>query len=146
MSTATGERLKHLTSSRDLLYQLPTDTFFELPGRPNVIYCIKDYTKDKIKGALEARGEMGFLFKAFETGQIGPRRLARMASAGEKPRNTTIHEWLDWTVTAAEAECDGDYVSHRVLLLFVPKLFDIVAKDVMPVPQKEEGEAGRAPC
>jgi hypothetical protein len=42
-----------------------------------------------------ARPLTGFLFKAFETGQIGPRRLERMLGANA-PRNATIHEYLDW--------------------------------------------------
>lgn len=47
----------------------------------------------QVKGAAEARQEVGFLFKAFETGQIGPRRLARMIGENT-PRNATIHEYL----------------------------------------------------
>jgi hypothetical protein len=39
--------------------QLPCDKFFELPGRPNVVYTIKDYSADKAKGAAEARAEAG---------------------------------------------------------------------------------------
>lgn len=103
-----------LHRSRERLFSLPCDAFFELPGRPNVMFCIRDYTQgDKAKGAEAARGEVPFLFKAFETGQIGPRRLARMGPA-ERPRNTTIHEYLDWTVTAVEAREDGDYVSSSM--------------------------------
>lgn len=109
MSTASGERLRMLHESRKQLYSLPTDVLFELPGRPNVVYMIKDYSKDPTQGAQEARSEVSFLFKAFETGQIGPRRLARMT--GEKPRASTIHEYLDWTVTAIEAHNEGEYVS-----------------------------------
>ncbi len=117
MSIAYGERLQYLNGTRKSLYALPCDELFELPGRPNVLYCLKDYTKDKVQGALDCRSEVQFLFKAFETGQKGPRRLARMA---DRPRNTTIHEYLDWTVTAAEAKDDGDYVSCKsdVQLIF----------------------------
>jgi hypothetical protein len=43
--------------------QLPCDKLFELPGRPNVLYTLKNYSYDKVKGAVEARGEAGFLFK-----------------------------------------------------------------------------------
>lgn len=109
MSTAWGERLEMLHESRKLLYTLPTDMLFELPGRPNVIYALRDYRADKEAGARECRSDMPFLFKAFETGQIGPRRLSRLA--GDKPRNATIHEYLDWTVTGVEAKQEGEYVS-----------------------------------
>ena len=111
MSTAYGERLQLLHASRATLFELPVDKLFELPGRPGVLWTIKDYTGgDKAERAEEARSEAGFLFKAFETGQIGPRRLARMAD-DKRPRTATIHEYLDWTVTAAEAQREGDYVS-----------------------------------
>jgi hypothetical protein len=110
MSTAWGERLEMLHESRKRLYSLPTDVLFELPGRPNVLYAIKDYRADKTAGAAECRSDMPFLFKAFETGQIGPRRLSRMVGEN-KPRNATIHEYLDWTVTGVEAKNEGEYVS-----------------------------------
>eukprot|EP00882_Tetradesmus_deserticola_P021376 GHRQ01023145.1.p1 GENE.GHRQ01023145.1~~GHRQ01023145.1.p1 ORF type:complete len:132 (+),score=31.87 GHRQ01023145.1:287-682(+) len=109
MSTAWGERLDKLHESRQLLYTLPVDQLHELPGRPNVVFSIKDYREDKVQGALECRSDMPFLFKAFETGQIGPRRLSRLV--GDKPRNATIHEYLDWTVTGVEAQQEGEYVS-----------------------------------
>lgn len=99
-----------LHESRKRLYSLPTDVLFELPGRPNVLYAIKDYRADKTAGAAECRSDMPFLFKAFETGQIGPRRLSRMVGEN-KPRNATIHEYLDWTVTGVEAKNEGEYVS-----------------------------------
>jgi hypothetical protein len=113
MSTAWGERLQMLHASRSALDALPTDQLFELPGRPNVMYSIKDYRADKLAGAQECRSDMSFLFKAFETGQIGPRRLTRLVGEN-KPRNATIHEYLDWTVTGKEAATEGDYVSSRV--------------------------------
>ena len=75
-----------------------------------MLYTIKDYSQDPAAGAAEARQEANFLFKAFETGQVGPRRLARLI--GEKaPRSATIHEYLDWTVTAYEAQDDAAFVS-----------------------------------
>lgn len=113
MSTAWGERLQSLNASRPLLYDLPVDQLHELPGRPNVVYCIRDYRAEpKSAQALEARSDMPFLFKAFETGQIGPRRLSRLA--GDRPRSMTIHEYLDWTVTGMEAKQDGEYVSKHM--------------------------------
>lgn len=110
MSTARGDRLQHLHQSRQTLLELPCNELHELPGRPNVVYTIKNYSSDTVDGAQEARNDVPFLFKAFETGQIGPRRLARMAG-DKRPRTTTIHEYLDWTVTARTAKEDGDYVS-----------------------------------
>lgn len=110
MSTAWGERLQMLHESRKKLDALPTDLLIELAGRPNVMYAIKDYRADKAAGAQECRSDMSFLFKAFETGQIGPRRLTRLVGEN-KPRNATIHEYLDWTVTGKEASTEGDYVS-----------------------------------
>uniref|UniRef100_A0A383V5Q1 N-acetyltransferase domain-containing protein n=1 Tax=Tetradesmus obliquus TaxID=3088 RepID=A0A383V5Q1_TETOB len=120
MSTAWGERLDKLHESRKLLYTLPVDQYHELPGRPNVVFSIKDYREDKVQGALECRSDMPFLFKAFETGQIGPRRLSRLV--GDKPRNATIHEYLDWTVTGVEAKQEGEYdFSGFRLLVLLPR-------------------------
>jgi hypothetical protein len=121
MSTARGDRLRELWASRDLLSKVPTDLLLELPGRPAVLWCVRDYTSadwadpdggaERGKGQAElARGDAPFLFKAFETGQIGPRRLARLAPE-QRPRAATIHEYLDWTVTGRKAAQDGDYVS-----------------------------------
>jgi len=99
--------------------QLPCDKLFELPGRPNVLYTIKNYSYDKTQGAAECRQEAGFMFRAFETGQIGPRRLARMLGENA-PRNATIHEYLDWTCTAHESQDDTEYdfSGFRIVLLY----------------------------
>eukprot|EP00775_Hariotina_reticulata_P010975 gene10975-11130_t len=117
MSTAWGERLEVLHEARKQICVLPCDAFFELPGRPNVVWSLKNYTPDKVAGAQECRSDMPFLFKAFETGQIGPRRLSRLV--GDKPRNATIHEYLDWTVTGVEAKAEGEYdfSGFRLLVL-----------------------------
>lgn len=61
-------------------------------------------------GAALCRHDAPFLFKAFETGQIGPKRLAKMSKGA--PRVFTIHEYLDWTVTGLEAVNDGDLVRY----------------------------------
>jgi hypothetical protein len=61
------------------------------------------------EAALQARADLPFLFKAFETGQIGPKRMAKMH--GGKPRMATIHEYLDWTLTAQAAQEDDELVS-----------------------------------
>ena len=52
------------------------------------------------------------MFKAFEMGQIGPKKLAKMH--GGAPRVATIHEYLDWTFTCAAAETDGELVRVQV--------------------------------
>jgi hypothetical protein len=84
---------------------------FELPGRPHVVYMLRSYadTPNAEEAAQTARNDMPFLFKAFETGQIGPKRMAKMH--GGKPRTSTIHEYLDWTVTAQAAQEDDELVS-----------------------------------
>lgn len=110
MSTATGERRLMLAATRGALHKLPCNEFFELPGRPHVMYQLRSYANaaDAADAALQARNEVPFLFKAFETGQIGPKRLAKMH--GGKPRMATIHEYLDWTVTASSADADDELV------------------------------------
>ncbi|KXZ47480.1 hypothetical protein GPECTOR_35g918 [Gonium pectorale] len=119
MSTAQGERRLRLAASRSLLYSLPANELFELPGRPHVVYQLRSYanTGNAEEAAQQARNDAPFLFKAFETGQIGPKRLARIH--GDKPRVATIHEYLDWTVTAQAAEGDDelDFGGFRVLLI-----------------------------
>ena len=114
MSTARGERRISLQGTRATLSQLPCNEFFELPGRPHVFYQLRDYgdTKDGCYSAFEAaqqaRADAPFIFKAFETGQIGPKRMAKIH--GGKPRMATIHEYLDWTITAQTAEADDELV------------------------------------
>ncbi|GLC45090.1 hypothetical protein PLESTB_001467200 [Pleodorina starrii] len=119
MSTAQGERRLRLAATRSLLYQLPSNELFELPGRPHVVYQLRSYAHSASadEAAQQARNDSPFLFKAFETGQIGPKRLARMH--GDKPRVATIHEYLDWTVTAQAAEGDDelDFDGFRVLVI-----------------------------
>jgi hypothetical protein len=113
MSTAQGERRLRLAATRSLLYTLPSNELFELPGRPHVVYQLRTYSNsgNAEEAAQQARVDSPFLFKAFETGQIGPKRLARMH--GDKPRVATIHEYLDWTVTAQAAEGDDELVSAK---------------------------------
>jgi hypothetical protein len=108
MSTAQGERRLRLYESRQLLQQLPSNEAFELPGKPSVVYQVRDYSRDKVQGALNARADVPFLFKAFETGQLNPKRLAKLS--GGAPRQSTIHEYLDWTVTAEEGRSDDELV------------------------------------
>ncbi|MEW5308633.1 MAG: hypothetical protein WDW38_000576 [Sanguina aurantia] len=107
MSTANGQRRHHLALSRTALHALPCNTLFELPGAP----------ARPAEAALGARSDIPFLFKAFETGQIGPKRLSKIH--GGKPRMATIHEYLDWTVTAVQAEMDDelDFGGFRVIVV-----------------------------
>ena len=98
------EKARH----RQALLNLPTGEFFELPGRPNVAYELRDYTKDKRAGRQYARLELPFLFRAFETGQAPPPRPG--TKKAEEPRAATIHEYLDWTVTAEDAEQEDELV------------------------------------
>lgn len=112
MSQAKGERRLALQQAQSLLSRLPLNELFELPGRPHVVYQIRSYASHNATeaeaAAKLAREDAPFLFKAFETGQIGPKRLAKIH--GDKPRMATIHEYLDWTVTAQAAAEDDELV------------------------------------
>lgn len=110
MSTATGDRRTNLKSTRSLLYQIPLNELFELPGRPHVVYQLRSYAghANEEEATMHARNDVPFLFKAFETGQIGPKRMAKMH--GGKARVFTIHEYLNWTVTAQSTDADDELV------------------------------------
>ncbi|PNH08908.1 hypothetical protein TSOC_004506 [Tetrabaena socialis] len=142
MSTAQGERRLRLAATRALLYSLPANELFELPGRPHVVYQLRSYsnTGSTEEAALQARNDSPFLFKAFETGQIGPKRLAR--TKGDKPRTATIHEYLDWTVTAQAAEGDDelDFGGFRVLVI-LPRY-----RSGWPPPGGDVPDAPGEPC
>eukprot|EP00798_Chlamydomonas_sp_ICE-L_P015212 gene15212-21289_t len=119
MSTATGKRRLNLKASRDNLLHLPLNDLFELPGRPHVCFQLRNYASDVdyLKTAELARCEVPFLFKAFEAGQIGPKRLSKLH--GGAPRISTIHEYLDWTVTAQGANADDELDFGGFLVLCV---------------------------
>lgn len=73
----------------------------EIPSRPHVCYKLLNYgDKSLPDGAKCAREDMPFLFKAFESGQTPPHRLQKLHGNARQP---TIHEYLDWTCTAADA-------------------------------------------
>ena len=112
MSRARGERRLFLLSSRPLIDKLPLWELFELPGRPHVVYQIRTYAnaESPTDAAARAREDMPFLFRAFETHQVGPRRLDKMTHG--QARTATIHEYLDWTVTAQAANEDDELVSQ----------------------------------
>jgi len=74
-----------------------------------VVYELKDYSKQSPEqGRADARTDAPFLFKAFETGQAPPPRPG--TKKAEQPRAATIHEYLDWTVTASEPQHPDDLV------------------------------------
>lgn len=45
MSQAAGSRRQQLLDARQTLLNFNPNEFFELPGRPNVIYTIGDYSR-----------------------------------------------------------------------------------------------------
>jgi hypothetical protein len=110
MSTASGERRLRLAASRQTLFTLPLYELFELPGRPHVVWMLTSYAD--APNAEQARNDIPFLFRSFESGQVGPKRMAKLH--GGKPRMSTIHEYLDWTVTAQAAQEDDELVSDGV--------------------------------
>lgn len=111
-------RRKVLREARRPLMDMPVDHMFEIPGRPNVVLQIKNYSApNAAEGRQRARSDIPFLFKAFETGQAPPPRPG--TKKAEVPRAATIHEYLDWTVTASEAEDPDelDFGGFRVVVL-----------------------------
>jgi len=88
-------RSELLKKARALLHSIPPKEFFEVPGKADVLFELRDYSADIAKGAETARTEIPFLFKPFEVGQKPPPRDSSYS------REPTIHEYLDWTVTAA---------------------------------------------
>ena len=92
-------RRAQLKAARDKANELPCSEPIELAGRPNVYYEIRDYAlPNKVEGAKAARADVPYLFKSFETGQARPPRPG--TKNAQLPRAATIHEYLDWTVTA----------------------------------------------
>ena len=76
-----------------------------------MVFALRDYSQpDPTTGRQNARAEVPFLFKAFESGQAPPPRPG--TKKAEQPRAATIHEYLDWTVTASEAT-DPDELVRR---------------------------------
>jgi len=92
---------------------------WEIPGRPAVVFSVKDYRREENQeGRRAARDELPFLFKAFEQGQAPPPRPG--TKKADVPRAATIHEYLDWTVTASEPQDPDelDFEGFRVLALY----------------------------
>ena len=95
-----------MAQARKKLREIPRRELFELTGRPTVAYEVRDYGVPD--GRRLARFELPFLFKAFEYGQAGPPRPG--SKNASEPRAATIHEYLDWTVTAEEPKQSVDLV------------------------------------
>lgn len=85
------------------------------------MFAVRDYSKPdtarELSGRDAARKDAPFLFKAFETGQPRPPQPGSKRAAA--PRAFTIHEYLDWTVTAPEPVGldDLDFGGFRVIVL-----------------------------
>ncbi len=98
-----------LRAARQQLFQLPSIQYFEIAGRPSLVYQIRDYSQKDSGGAAQARQDVPFLFKAFETGQVPPPRFGTKRYLEARP--VTIHEYLDWTVTAVDNSAEDEIVS-----------------------------------
>ncbi|GMH37374.1 hypothetical protein BSKO_05247 [Bryopsis sp. KO-2023] len=124
--------------ARAQLYEVPSHQLVELPGRPNVVYELRDYSRDQQTGAEKARKELPFLFRPFEVGQRPPPREGSVEAS--IPRESTIHEYLDWTVTAKPVvrEENLDFSGFRVICL-LPRL-----RPNWPAPGAYENETPKA--
>lgn len=109
-----GEASKQslIQAARRGLCELPQNELHEIPGRPSVVYELRNYSGGQ-QGAQRARSEVPFLFKPFEVGQPPP----PPPEVDRVPRQSTIHEYLDWTVTAAPSGPGEDLVSADVAQL-----------------------------
>ena len=93
-------RRDYLKEIRATVDKIPSGHWWEVPGNANVIFAMRDYrSEDIMQGRRMARDELPFLFKAFEQGQAPPPRPG--TKKADLPRAATIHEYLDWTVTAS---------------------------------------------
>lgn len=115
------QRRSQLLAARGRANELPCHEPFELAGRPNVYYELRDYSQpNKLDGSKQARSDVPYLFKSFETGQARPPRPG--TKNAQLPRAATIHEYLDWTVTAqgSQAVDELDFSGFRTIVL-VPR-------------------------
>jgi hypothetical protein len=70
---STSKRRQELRLARRILFELPKNELFEVAGHPTVMYELRDYRQHplgKEEGIKTARADIGFMFKAFETGQV----------------------------------------------------------------------------
>ncbi len=74
MSDFSNSLRRHeLRQARQVLFTLPRNEMFEVAGQPMVYYELRDYRhhpQGKEEGIKTARADVGFMFKAFETGQV----------------------------------------------------------------------------
>lgn len=113
-SQADDVRRDKLQAARDSVSLLPCNEPFELAGRPNVYYELRNYAEPgKVDGAKQARSEIPYLFKSFETGQARPPRPG--TKNAQLPRAATIHEYLDWTVTSLKSTAHDELVREMCL-------------------------------
>lgn len=103
-----------LKQARAALFKIPAHEYFEVPGKADVLYELRDYSLDPERGAEKARLDIPFLFKPFEVGQKPPSSKGRELHFGREP---TIHEYLDWTVTAATLDTLVQILEISVALL-----------------------------
>jgi len=112
-------RRAFLKGIRETVDGIPSGHNWEVPGNANVVFAMRDYrSEDIMKGRKLARDELPFLFKAFEQGQAPPPRPG--TKKADLPRAATIHEYLDWTVTASVPQDPDelDFEGFRVLVLY----------------------------
>lgn len=93
--------------------------------RPGVVFAVRNYgLPNATEGRKLARDELPFMFKAFEVGQKPPPRPG--TKRAEVPRAATIHEYLDWTVTASEPEDPDELVSNEITsCVFCPEYINL---------------------
>jgi GNAT superfamily N-acetyltransferase len=112
-------RREELKAVRATVDKIPVSHLWEVPGNANVVFAMRDYrSEDIMEGRRNARDELPFLFKAFEQGQAPPPRPG--TKKADLPRAATIHEYLDWTVTASVPQDPDelDFEGFRVLVLY----------------------------
>lgn len=116
---ADQQRRAQLKAARDKVNELPCSEPIELTGRPNVFYELRDYAQpNKVEGAKTARADVPYLFKSFETGQARPPRPG--TKNAQLPRAATIHEYLDWTVTAQGSRALDELVRCSIAFAILP--------------------------
>lgn len=92
--------------------------FFSTPSPPPTAPLVPPPSQlDRKLGIRTARADLPFLFRAFEAGQAPPPRPGTRAAL--EARAATIHEYLDWTLSAEDALEDDelDFGGFRAVVL-----------------------------